>query len=219
MLWNPASCGSTTQKKKTSGAAQKGKLVKNRLEYIQGVLRVDVPVNRSGRLSEFYPEYPVLITDEPSYVHWDDVAIENGAYAKDRFRFVVEPFTLDSLDALGRQELVFEGTLESGDLLPPLQEQLHVMDDLYLGFTTSTPAGGYQVYGGVGTFDQDLTLDGGGFAGRRQGWDFRTGPCRKRPFCAVARQYQGIGTGVYKQRGGRPSACPRGAGRGRQCAF
>lgn len=151
----------------------KRKLVRNRLENIQGVLRIDVPVNRSGRLSEFYPEYPVLLTEEPSYVHWDDISIEEGAYERDRFRFVVEPFTLDSLDALGRQELVFQGTLESGDLLPPLQEELRVMDDLHLGFKTSTPAGGYQVYGGVGTFDQDLTLDGGGLQGGGS-LDFRT---------------------------------------------
>ncbi len=151
----------------------KRKLVKNRLEYVQGVLRVDVPINRSGRLSEAYPQYPVLVTDEPSYVHWDDVAIENGAYERERFRFVVEPFTLDSLDALGRRELVFAGTLESGDLLPPLQENLYVMDDLHLGFTTATPSGGYQVYGGVGNFDQNLTLDGGGLQGGGS-LDFRT---------------------------------------------
>lgn len=151
----------------------KRKLVRNKLEYIQGVLRVDVPINRSGRLSDVYPEYPVLVTEEPSYVYWDDASIEDGAYERDRFRFVVEPFTLDSLDALGRRELVFAGTLESGDLLPPLQEDLRVMDDLHLGFQTSTPSGGYQVYGGVGTFDKDLTLDGGGLQGGGR-LDFRT---------------------------------------------
>ena len=97
---------------------------------------MDVPINRSGRLSELYPEYPVLVTDQPSYVFWDNAAIENGAYERERFRFVVEPFTLDSLDALGRRELMFDGTLESGDLLPPLNEQLRVMDDDYFGFQT-----------------------------------------------------------------------------------
>ena len=153
------------EEEKDAQGRPKRKLVRNELEYIQGVLRVDVPINKSGRLSEAYPQYPVLVTDEPSYVHWDDEAIEEGAYERDRFRFVVEPFTLDSLDALGRKELVFAGTLESGDLLPPLQENLHVMDDLHLGFTTSTPSGGYQVYGGVGNFDQNLTLDGGGLQG------------------------------------------------------
>ncbi|MGB1573675.1 MAG: hypothetical protein ACPG85_05305, partial [Flavobacteriales bacterium] len=78
----------------------KKKRVRNELENIEGVLRVDVPINRSGRLSELYPEYPVLVTEAPSYVYWDDARIEDGAYERDRFRFVVEPFTLDSLDAL-----------------------------------------------------------------------------------------------------------------------
>ena len=151
--------------------------VRNELENVEGVLRVDVPINRSGRLSELYPEYPVLVTEAPSYVYWDDERIEGGAYERDRFRFVVEPFTLDSLDALGRQELVFDGVLESGDLLPPLTERLRVMDDLHLGFRTETPNGGYSVYGGAGTFDEDLTLDGGGLQGGGK-LDFRTAHAR-----------------------------------------
>ena len=107
------------EEKDARGRARR-KRVRNELENIEGVLRVDVPINRSGRLSEVYPQYPVLVTEAPSYVYWDDAAIEQGAYERERFRFVVEPFTLDSLDALGRQELRFDGTLESGDLLPPL---------------------------------------------------------------------------------------------------
>jgi hypothetical protein len=205
------------EEKDVRGRAKR-KLVKNRLEYIQGVLRVDVPVNRSGRLSEFYPEYPVLITDEPSYVHWDDVAIENGAYAKDRFRFVVEPFTLDSLDALGRQELVFEGTLESGDLLPPLQEQLHVMDDLYLGFTTSTPAGGYQVYGGVGTFDQDLTLDGGGLQGGGR-LDFRTAHAESDRFVLLPDSTKGLAQVFTNKEAAGPPPVPEVQGEGVNVLF
>ncbi len=185
----------------------KRKLVKNRLEYIQGVLRVDVPINRSGRLSEAYPEYPVLITEEPSYVHWDDEAIEEGAYERDRFRFVVEPFTLDSLDALGRRELVFAGTLESGDLLPPLQEELRVMDDLYLGFTTSTPSGGYGVYGGVGTFDQNLTLDGGGLQGGGR-LDFRTSHAESDRFVLLPDSTKGVAQVFTNREAAGPPAVP-----------
>jgi len=165
--------------------------VKNELESIQGVLRVDVPINRSGRLSEAYPEYPVLVTEGVSYVHWDDAAIEQGAYARSRFRFVIEPFVLDSLDALGRQELVFSGTLESGDLLPPLKEELRVMDDLYFGFKTETPTGGYSVYGGAGTFDQDLTLNGGGLQGGGR-LDFETAHAESDRFVLLPDSTKGV---------------------------
>ena len=196
----------------------KRKLVRNKLEYVKGVLRVDVPVNRSGRLSEFYPEYPVLITDEPSYVHWDDAAIEEGAYARDRFRFVVEPFTLDSLDALGRQELVFAGTLESGDLLPPLKEDLRVMDDLHLGFTTSTPSGGYQVYGGTGTFDRDLTLDGGGLQGGGT-LDFQTSHAESDRFVLLPDETKGMAQIFTNRESAGPPPVPEVQGEDVQILF
>ena len=178
------------EKKDKRGRAKRLR-VKNELESIQGVLRVDVPINRSGRLSEAYPEYPVLVTEGVSYVYWDEAAIEQGAYERDRFRFVIEPFTLDSLDALGRKELVFSGTLESGDLLPPLQEQLRVMDDLYFGFQTETPQGGYSVYGGAGTFDEDLTLNGGGLQGGGK-LDFETAHAESDRFVLLPDSTKGL---------------------------
>lgn len=206
------------EEEKDARGRPKRQLVRNRLEYIQGVLRVDVPVNRSGRLSEFYPEYPVLVTDEPSYVHWDDAAIENGAYERDRFRFVVDPFTLDSLDALGRRELVFAGTLESGDLLPPLQEDLVVMDDLHLGFRTSTPTGGYQVYGGVGTFDQDLTLDGGGLQGGGK-LDFRTAHAESDRFVLLPDSTKGLAQVFTNREAAGPPPVPEVQGEDVQVLF
>jgi hypothetical protein len=206
------------EEEKDARGRAKRKRVKNRLEYIQGVLRVDVPINRSGRLSKFYPEYPVLVTDEPSYVHWDDAAIENGAYERERFRFVVEPFTLDSLDALGRRELVFSGTLESGDLLPPLQEDLVVMDDLYLGFQTATPTGGYQLYGGVGTFDQDLTLNGGGLQGGGK-LDFRTAHAESDRFVLLPDSTRGLAQVFTNREAAGPPPVPEVQGEGVEVLF
>ena len=206
------------EEEKDARGRPKRKLVKNRLEYVQGVLRVDVPINRSGRLSEAYPQYPVLVTDEPSYVYWNDEQIENGAYEKDRFRFVVEPFTLDSLDALGRQELVFTGTLESGDLLPPLQEDLRVMDDLHLGFTTATPSGGYQVYGGVGTFDQNLTLDGGGLQGGGR-LDFRTAHAESDRFVLLPDSTKGLAQVFSNTESAGPPPVPETQGEGVDVLF
>ena len=191
----------------------KKKRVRNELENVEGVLRVDVPINRSGRLSELYPEYPVLVTEAPSYVYWDDERIEGGAYERDRFRFVVEPFTLDSLDALGRQELVFDGTLESGDLLPPLTERLRVMDDLHLGFRTETPNGGYSVYGGAGTFDEDLTLDGGGLQGGGK-LDFRTAHAESDRFVLLPDSTKGLAQVFTNRESTGPPPVPEAQGEG-----
>jgi hypothetical protein len=191
----------------------KKKRVRNELENIEGVLRVDVPINRSGRLSDLYPEYPVLVTEAPSYVYWDDARIEGGAYERDRFRFVVEPFTLDSLDALGHQELVFDGTLESGDLLPPLTERLRVMDDLHLGFRTETPVGGYSVYGGAGTFDEDLTLDGGGLQGGGK-LDFRTAHAESDRFVLLPDSTKGVAQVFTNAESAGPPPVPEAQGEG-----
>ena len=196
----------------------KKKRVRNELENIVGVLRVDVPINRSGRLSELYPEYPVLVTEAPSYVHWDDERIEGGAYERDRFRFVVEPFSLDSLDALGCQELVFDGTLESGDLLPPLEERLRVMDDLHLGFRTETPAGGYSVYGGAGTFDEDLTLDGGGLQGGGK-LDFRTAHAESDRFVLLPDSTKGLAQVFLNRESAGPPPVPEAQGEGVSVLF
>lgn len=194
------------------------KRVRNELENVEGVLRVDVPINRSGRLSELYPEYPVLVTEAPSYVYWDDERIEGGAYERDRFRFVVEPFTLDSLDALGRQELVFDGTLESGDLLPPLSERLRVMEDLHLGFKTATPNGGYSVYGGAGTFDEDLTLDGGGLQGGGK-LDFRTAHAESDRFVLLPDSTKGLAQVFMNRESTGPPPVPEAQGEGVSVLF
>lgn len=206
------------EEEKDARGRAKRKRVRNALENIEGVLRVDVPINRSGRLSEVYPQYPVLVTEAPSYVYWDDAAIEQGAYERERFRFVVEPFTLDSLDALGRQELVFDGTLESGDLLPPIEERLQVMDDLYLGFTTSTPSGGYQVYGGAGTFDEDLTLNGGGLQGGGK-LDFRTAHAESDRFVLLPDSTKGLARTFSNRESTGPPPVPEVQGEGVSVLF
>lgn len=196
----------------------KKRRVRNELESIQGLLRVDVPINRSGRLSEAYPQYPLLISEAPSYVYWDSPLIEEGAYERDRFRFVVDPFSLDSLDALGRQELVFAGTLESGDLLPPLTEDLRVMDDDYLGFQTETPSGGYSVYGGAGTFDEDLTLDGGGLQGGGK-LDFRTAHAESDRFVLLPDSTKGLAQTFTNRESAGPPAVPEVQGEGVSVLF
>ena len=199
------------EEKDVRGRAKR-KRVRNKLENIEGVLRVDVPINRSGRLSEVYPQYPVLVTEAPSYVYWDDAAIEQGAYERNAFGSWSSPSLWNSLDALGRQELVFDGTLESGDLLPPIEEQLRVMDDLYLGFTTSTPAGGYQVYGGAGTFDEDLTLNGGGLQGGKL--DFRTAHAESDRFVLLPDSTKGIARTFTNREASGPPPVPEVQGEG-----
>ena len=156
------------EEKDVRGRAKR-KRVRNKLENIEGVLRVDVPINRSGRLSEVYPQYPVLVTEAPSYVYWDDAAIEQGAYERERFRFVVEPslWTAWMRWAGGAGG---DGTLESA--ISAIEEQLRVMDDLY---PSTTSAAGVSCTAVQERLTKTLTLNGDLQGGGKQ---FPDGTCR-----------------------------------------
>ena len=77
----------------------------------------------------------------------------------------MDPFVIDSLDNFKKEDLVFEGELLAGGIVPDLVEPLRLMEDYSLGFTRSTPAGGYPLYRGLGQVTADLTLDLGGLHG------------------------------------------------------
>ena len=195
------------EEKDARGRAKR-KRVRNELENIEGVLRVDVPINR-GRLSEVYPQYPVLVTEAPSYVHWDDAAIEQGAHERERFRFVVEPFTLDSLDALGRQEFWC--------LMAPWNRAICCprLTSSSASWTTSISAspparrqGGYQVYGGAGTFDENLTLNGGGLQGGGK-LDFRTAHAESDRFVLLPDSTKGIARTFTNREATKDRRCQR----------
>ena len=141
------------------------KQIRNNLSEVSGTLRIDAPSNRSGWRAHHYPEYPVLNTDGPSYVFWDAPSVQAGAYTRDRFYFTTEPFRLDSLDDLGRNELRFQGVLNSGGILPDIVHELAVMDDMYLGFETATDPGGWPLYGGAAHYNRGVKLDGKGLQG------------------------------------------------------
>ena len=137
--------------------------IQNALENITGTLYIDDPRNRSSR-SPIY-RYPYFESMESSYVYYDRPDIQNGAYKRDLFYFMVEPFVLDSLDFAGStSRLQLNGTLVSG-IFPNFQEKLRFQDDLSLGFAAFTPEAGYPTYGGKGTYFNNITLDKQGLHG------------------------------------------------------
>jgi hypothetical protein len=139
------------------------KRIENALENITGVLHIDYPGNKSGRRPIW--KYPYFESLQESYVYYDKPDIQNGVYTRDRFFFRVDPFVLDSLDFAGStKRLKLKGTLVSG-IFPELREDLRFQDDFSLGFTTFTPTTGYPMYGGKGTYTNNITLDRQGLHG------------------------------------------------------
>lgn len=137
--------------------------VNNLLHSITGELLIDKADNKSGR--ESYPEYPIFISKENSYVYYEKKEIHNGVYESNDFYFQVYPFVMDSLDNFNYRDLLFKGQFVSADIFPTIEKDLTLQPDNSLGFRHMTPTEGYPVYGGKGTYFNEIWLSNKGLKG------------------------------------------------------
>ena len=143
----------------------KTRLIRNTIDGITGTLQIDDPSNRSGWRSHLYPHYPVLESTGPAYVYYDSHAIHKGAYHRNRFRYALDPFEIDSLDNFVKDNVRFSGELLAGGIIPDLDVDLRLMDDFSLGLETTSPPEGFPLYRGLGTITADVKLDMNGLQG------------------------------------------------------
>lgn len=137
--------------------------VRNLLENVTGEILIDQPDNKSGRVS--YPEYPIFRSKETSYVYYQNSNIQDGTYSANDFYFAVDTFQMDSLDNFNAYSMEFKGKFVSAGIFPDLNKGLSLQDDNSLGFQHSTGEEGIQVYGGKGTFYNDISLSNNGLRG------------------------------------------------------
>lgn len=107
----------------------------NVLENISGYLYIDKFSNKSGRIN--YSEYPIFECKKHAFVYYDNPAILGGVYKRDKLYFDIVPFTIDSIDKFKVENLIFEGTFYSGDIIPVMKYLLKPQKDLSLGFVRS----------------------------------------------------------------------------------
>lgn len=137
--------------------------IKSVLRNIYGTLYIDKPNNKSGLVN--YPEYPIFKSSKGSEVLYDKPSIHGGAYAGDKFRFEVDPFTIDSLDNFTIAGLQFDGTFYSDGIFPDFKHHVTIQKDYSLGFIKPTPGGGYPMYRGKGHGEMVMSLSEEGFYG------------------------------------------------------
>ncbi|MFH2142786.1 MAG: hypothetical protein ABIJ97_10205 [Bacteroidota bacterium] len=137
--------------------------VQNKLENITGNLLIDAPNNKSGMIPN--PDYPIFNSEKNSYVYYDDLAVQSGVYKRDIFYFQIYPFSMNNLDNMKKDELLFKGYFVSGGIFPPFEDTLRLMPDYSLGLIRKAPEGGYPLYGGKGTFENDIVLSNEGLKG------------------------------------------------------
>ena len=131
----------------------------NQLVETSGVLKIDLPNNKSSRRD--YATYPVFNAFTGSTVHFDREGIAQGSYGKD-IKFTIPPFEIDSLSSSDPAAISFPGTFSTGGIVPDFQETLKVLPDQSLGFTHLVPKAGYPLYKGTATLYDTLVMDAKG---------------------------------------------------------
>ncbi|MDP4710807.1 MAG: hypothetical protein NWS63_06400 [Saprospiraceae bacterium] len=133
----------------------------SRLEHFSGILLIDAPSNKSGRLD--VDMFPSLHTRSPAYVYYDrDTTL---GFDRDSFYFEVAPFHFNNLDQYSPDAVAFQGSLQSAGIFPDFGETLRLQDDQSLGFSSTTPDTGLPLFGGKGTYKGQIQLDNKGLAG------------------------------------------------------
>jgi hypothetical protein len=139
--------------------------IKSVLRNINGTLYIDKPNNKSGLVN--YPEYPIFKALKGSEVLYDKPSIHGGQYKAEAFKFVIDPFTIDSLDNFTIAGLRFDGLFKSDGIFPEFRHYVYIQPDYSLGFVTPTPPGGYSMYRGKGTGEMVMNLSERGFYGEQ----------------------------------------------------
>lgn len=137
--------------------------LKTNIEGVKGLLEVDAPINKSGRARLL--QFPKLTSKDKSRASYDDPAIANGAYKRDKFYFEIDPFKIDSLNTFTPSVINWSGRLKSGGIFADYPEKLKIQPDLSLGFVSETPPTGLATYGTTGTYKGGLTLNYQGLNG------------------------------------------------------
>lgn len=134
--------------------------VESVLSNTYGRILIDKPNNKSGLKD--HPEYPIFIAEKGSEINYDRAATHNHAYKADKFKFEIDPFTIDSLDNFTIAGFGFEGTLKSDGIFPDIKNTARIQPDYSLGFVDHV---NLPMYGGKGTGDLTINLSNRGFYG------------------------------------------------------
>ena len=140
-------------------------MVQSVIEDVNGRLEIDWPSNKSGILSDSFPEFPRFHSEKKSYVRYNKRNTRGKAYDPHKVYFQLDTFTVDSMGTFANAGLRFSGKFHSGGIFPDFDEDLKLMSDHSLGFKRKAPPGGFPIYGGKATFKNEIILSNNGLMG------------------------------------------------------
>lgn len=122
---------------------RRGRRVNSLIRDVTGDIEIDKPNNKSGKKD--VPGYPIFHSTKESYVYFDAPSICNGVYKKEKFYFVIKPYTLKNINDSDKFRYAFGGILVS-NIVPDIQDTLKLMADNSLGMKYQTPDQGLALY-------------------------------------------------------------------------
>lgn len=134
--------------------------VESVLSNTYGRILIDKSNNKSGLKD--HPEYPIFIAERGSEINYDRAATHNHVYKADKFKFEIDPFTIDSLDNFTIAGFGFGGRLISDGIFPDIENIARIQPDYSLGFVDKVSL---PMYGGKGKGELTINLSNRGFYG------------------------------------------------------
>jgi len=101
--------------------------VENKIENLSGFIKLGDTTNRAGDIIE--PLYPRFVSEDSSYVYYNDSSVMQITYPKEEVYFQIDPYDIDSMNRFAGNRLKLAGTFHSGDILPPIRDSLRIMVD------------------------------------------------------------------------------------------
>lgn len=136
----------------------------SRIEHAAGTVLIDAPANKSGR--EDLTIFPSFKSKGSSFVFYDQDNKLKDAYPRDEFFFELKPFFFQGLRQITPEQFELKGKMVTAGIFPEFEETLRLQEDKSLGFTTTAPAGGYNVFKEKGNFKGDMVLSNAGLKGK-----------------------------------------------------
>lgn len=134
------------------------------IEGVRGEVLLDDPNNKSGTDTSLM-HFPQVNCTKKTFVYYDRESIQKGAYKRDNFKFILEPFSMDSLNNFNETAVAFDGEFLSAGIFPKFDETLRIQKDNSLGFIRQTPKDGYGIYGDKANYDNEIRLSSAGLQG------------------------------------------------------
>ena len=136
----------------------------SRIEHAAGTVLIDAPANKSGR--EDLTIFPSFKSKGNSFVFYDQDNKLGDAYPRDEFFFELKPFFFQGLRQITPEQFELKGKMVTAGIFPEFEETLRLQEDKSLGFTTTAPAEGYNIFKEKGNFKGDMVLSNAGLRGK-----------------------------------------------------